>query len=97
MPLSVVNWIMACVSSTQIVVLVNGAASAFFKSGKEISQGCPLSPLLFLLTIEGLSKLILDAKTKGFVKGIKVCKDLSTTHSLFANDVLLFGMGSLDE
>ena len=64
MPLLVVKWIMACVTSAHFVVMVNGASSSFFKSGRWIRHGCPLSPLLFLPTIEGLSRLILDSKTK---------------------------------
>ena len=87
---------MACVTYAQFAVLVNGAPSIFFKSERGIKQGCPLSPLLFLLVIEGLSKNIQDGKTKGMIKGIKLCKNLSIMHFLFADDVLLFGLYSLE-
>ena len=96
-PLSVVKWILSCVTSAHFAILVSGTPSSFFKSGRGIRQGYPLSPFLFLLIIEGLSRLILDAKAKGTIKGIKHCKDISTTHLLFANNVLLFGMDSVDE
>ena len=65
MPPLVVNWIMACVTSVNFVFLVNGDPSGFFKSGRGIRQGFPLSPMLFLLRIEGLNRLILDSKNKG--------------------------------
>ena len=97
MQLLVVKWIMACVTSAQFEVLVNGVPSIFFKSERGIRQGCPLSPLLFLLVIEGLSTNIQDGKTKGMIKGIKLCKNLSITYFLFADDVLLFGLYSLEE
>jgi hypothetical protein len=34
------NWIMACVNSTSMVVLVNGEATNFFRSGRGLRQGC---------------------------------------------------------
>ena len=60
-PLQLVNWIMGCVSSATFAVLINGTPSNFFPASRGIRQGCPLSPLLFILVIEGLSLLIFDA------------------------------------
>ena len=59
------NWIMACVSSTCFVLLIYIAPSTFFNASRGMWQRCPLSPLLFLLDIEGLSLLIHEAKGKG--------------------------------
>jgi len=42
------NWIMSCVVSTSYVVLINGEATYFFKSGRGLREGCPLSPFLFI-------------------------------------------------
>jgi hypothetical protein len=56
--LEVTDWIMGCVTSTNFVVLINGKPSCFFKSSRGLGQGFPLSPLLFLLVIEGLKKII---------------------------------------
>jgi hypothetical protein len=52
------NWIMSCVVSSSFIVLLNGEAIEFFKSGRGLRQGCPLSPLLFILVMEGLSLLL---------------------------------------
>ena len=57
-PLLAVNWIMACLTSVNYAVLINVTPSKFFFASRGIRQGCPLSPLLFLLVIEGLSRLI---------------------------------------
>jgi len=52
------NWILACVNSTSFAVLVNGKAMDFLRSGRGMRQGCPLSPLLFILVMESLSLLL---------------------------------------
>ena len=94
MPLDSVNWIMGCVSSANFYVLVNGSLSGLFNASRGIHQGFPLSPLLFLLVIEGLSLLIWESKRKGIIQRIIISPLLSITHLLFVDDVDLFGYGS---
>ena len=62
-----------------------------------LHQGCPLSPFLFILVIEGLSLLIADARDHGLIKGIKISSSLALTHLLFVDDVILLGIGTLSE
>ena len=61
---SFIKWIFACITTASFVVLINGAASHFFHAERGLRQGCRLSPLLFLLVVEGLSRAILDAKRR---------------------------------
>eukprot|EP00253_Pinus_taeda_P024520 PITA_24520 len=63
-----INWVMGCITSVSFAVLINGAASPFFKGQRGLREGCPLSPLLFLLVAEGLSQLLLKAKREGSIK-----------------------------
>jgi hypothetical protein len=44
-----IKWVMDCISSVSFSVLINGASSSFFSSERGFRQGCPLSPLIFLL------------------------------------------------
>eukprot|EP00253_Pinus_taeda_P002165 PITA_02165 len=90
-----INWIMGCITIVNFVVLINGAASPFFKGQRGLRQGCPLSPLLFLLAAEGLSQLILKAKREGSVKGLEVAFNMSISHLLFVDDILLFTNGNM--
>ena len=76
---------------------MNGFPTTFFQASRGIRQGCPLSPLLFIMVIEGLSLLIKDAKRNGKIKGIKISTKLFLTHLLFVDDVILFGLGSFEE
>eukprot|EP00253_Pinus_taeda_P031803 PITA_31803 len=54
-PHAYISWIMACITSPSLSILINGSTSPFFHSERGLRQGCPLSPLLFLLVMEGLS------------------------------------------
>lgn len=82
-----INWVMGCVSSSNFVVIVNGEPTKFFKSSRGLRQGCPLSPLLFLFIVEGLSRLIQNVRREGNIKGIKVTQLIRITHLLFVDDV----------
>ena len=56
-----------------------------------------LSPLLFLLVAEGLSRALLDAKRRGLFQGIKITTNLNITHLLFIDGILIFCNGSIRE
>lgn len=59
---SFINWIMSFITTVSFGVLINGAASPFFPAERGLRQGCPLSPLIFLLVLEGLSRALSEAK-----------------------------------
>ena len=53
-------------------------------------QGDPLSPLLFVLSMEYLSRLLAKAShTEGF-KFLTYCRKLQLVHQMFADDLLVF-------
>jgi hypothetical protein len=68
------KWIMGCVTSASIAVLVNGEATPFFQNERGLRQGFPLSPLLFILAMEGLSILLKNSQQEGRLTGIKVSR-----------------------
>lgn len=96
-PHSLINWIMACITSPTFSILINGSASHFFHSERGLRQGCPLSPLLFLLVIEALSRLLITASREGSIRGLKISDICYLTHLLFVDDVLLLLDGSIQD
>jgi hypothetical protein len=80
---------MGCVSSASLAILVNGEASKFIKSERGIRQGCPLSPLLFILVMEGLSLSLNKSLREGKLSGIKVSRLVRILHLLFVDDVII--------
>ena len=56
-----------------------------------------MSPLLFLLIVEGLNILINNTNMDNRIEGIKIAKFIKVTHLLFVDDVVLFGKSTLAE
>lgn len=87
-----INIIMNCVTSINTVVLWNGEALNEFSPGRELRQGDPLSPYLFVLCMERLSVLINREVDGNRWKGIKVSRNAPLlTHLFFVDDLILFG------
>jgi hypothetical protein len=86
------RWIYACISTVHFSILVNGSPSGFFPSSRGLRQGDPLSPLLFLIVMEALSKMLDKAVERGYLAGFQVDNlghnALSISHLFFADDTL---------
>lgn len=89
-----IRWIMGCVYLASFVVLINGAVSTFFKAERGLRQGCPLSPLIFLLVAEGLSRFLKEAVRRSNLIGLILAHGINLTHLLFVDDILLFCRGT---
>ena len=59
------SWMRGCLSSTSLVVLVNGSAKSWVKASRGLRQGDPLTPFLFTLVVDVLSGLMFKAEEKG--------------------------------
>ena len=75
-------------------ILVNGTPSGFFSSSRGLRQGDPLSPLLFVVVMEALSRMLTATMDHGLLIGFSVgfqnLEVLAVSHLLFADDTLIF-------
>ncbi|KAJ9544047.1 hypothetical protein OSB04_023754, partial [Centaurea solstitialis] len=85
------RWIEACLSSSMVLVPVNGFPTMEFPMERGLRQGDPLSPFFFLIVAEGLHIMTEKAETKGLIKGVKVGKEeVRISHLQYADNVILF-------
>ncbi|GJR36520.1 RNA-directed DNA polymerase, eukaryota [Tanacetum coccineum] len=55
------SWIKTCLSYSRASILVNGSPTFEFSINRDLRQGDPLSPFLFILVMEGLHNAFVDA------------------------------------
>eukprot|EP00253_Pinus_taeda_P009771 PITA_09771 len=93
-----IKWILALIKSPRYSILVNGAPSIPFTPSRGIRQGDPLSPFLFVILMEGLSRTIAKKKAEGTIKGLQPIRSLpATTHQQFVDDTMLHGSPTVKE
>lgn len=86
-----IKWVMTCVSSASLSVLLNGSPLPPVKMEKGLRQGDPLSPYLFILVSEALVCLLRKAEEVNLIKGVEIGKDkVRVKHLQFADDTLIF-------
>lgn len=93
-PKSYTRLIQECLSTASFSVSVDGASSEFFQSTKGIRQGDPLSPYLFVLAMECLSRLLLSRYESSIIGYQPRTKQLKISHLMFADDVMVFFDGT---
>ena len=88
------RWIHYCISTVRFSVLINGSPEGFFGSSRGLRQGDSLSPLLFVVVMEALSKMMNKAVEGGLLSSFQVgSRDhamVHVSHLLFADDTLIF-------
>lgn len=96
-PLVFIRWIMCCITLVSFAILINRSTSHTFWAEIGLRQGFPLSPLLFLLVMEVLSRRVASKKAIGNLKGLKITYQCSLSHLLFVDDILILLDGSIQD
>ncbi|GKA04326.1 putative RNA-directed DNA polymerase, eukaryota, reverse transcriptase zinc-binding domain protein [Tanacetum coccineum] len=94
------SWIRACLHSSRASILINGSPTSEFSIKRGLRQGDPLSPILFILVMEGLHCAMSNAVSSGLIRGIKIgSSDITLSHLFYADDVIIttdWNSGDLD-
>ena len=90
------RWISMMYHNPQAVVQVNGRHSGGIAIKRSVRQGCPLSPLLYVLALEPLLRRLRDEGTSPALRGIPLVGRLVARVSMFADDITVFVSRRLD-
>ena len=95
-PQHFIKIVMTCISTTQYSLLVNGNLSTVLKAKRGLRQGDPLSPLLFVIGMEYLSRSLhlLDHNPE-FQFHLRYRK-LKLKYLCFTDDLMLMCKGDLN-
>ena len=92
-PCSFVKMVMQCVTTPMFSLMLNGSMHGFFKSKRGLRQGDPISPLLFVICMEYLSRILSRMCESSHFQFHPRCKDIKLTHLCFADDLILCSKG----
>ncbi|GAB2303809.1 hypothetical protein Dimus_038964 [Dionaea muscipula] len=91
-----IQWIMKCVSTVTYSISLNGQLFGFIHGRRGLRQGDPLSPYLFVICLEYLSRHLQQIQhIRGFSHHPK-CQALNITHLAFADDLILLSRADRD-
>ncbi|WMV25457.1 hypothetical protein MTR67_018842 [Solanum verrucosum] len=89
-----IRWMKFSITTVKYSILVNRSPVGFFPPQRGIRHGDPISPFLFILAMEGLSKMIQKASSLHWIEPIKIGRDptsqANVSHLLYADDTLIF-------
>jgi Reverse transcriptase (RNA-dependent DNA polymerase) len=74
----------------QTCLNINDVLIPYFKCKKGLKQGDPISPFLFNLVADSLSKFLSQAKELGYLKGLRNFNGTNIINLNFVDDTLIF-------
>ncbi|XP_062075303.1 uncharacterized protein LOC133779349 [Humulus lupulus] len=93
-PKKVIKWIMVCLADSSYILLMNGRLQGCFEGRNGLRQGDPISPLLFVLVMEYLTRLLKQVANHREFRFHPLCKHLHLVNICFADDLILFCKGN---
>ncbi|XP_039032023.1 uncharacterized protein LOC120166937 [Hibiscus syriacus] len=96
LPMTFISWIEACFTAARYSISFNGSLIGYFKGARGIRKRDPISPLLFVLSINVLSRILNKAAERGIFGYHPRCKKVGLTHLAFTDDILIFYKGNVE-
>ena len=92
-----VSLVKTLLDNGSVGVRINDTNSEYFIAGRGVRQGDPISPLLFNLTAEVFTKMLMKAAGHGQITGLLTSFNQTGVVSMqYADDTLLFMSNSLE-
>lgn len=85
---------MECATTTKFSISVNGEGYGYFEEKGGLIQGDPISPLIFVMVMEYISRILKRVSQLLDLKYHLMCKEQQLTHMTFANGLMLFCEGN---
>lgn len=83
------------ISTVSFSILLDGSPFGNFFPQRGLRHGDPLSPFLFILRSEVLSRLLIRDELAGNIHGIKISRHSpSVSHIFYANDLMVFSLAN---
>lgn len=89
------KWIMECMTTVTYSVVINGKHTPHFPAKKGLRQGDLISPFLFVLAMEYLSRLLKSLQHMKTFKFHPRCAKVKLVHLSFVDNLLLFCRGDV--
>lgn len=90
-----IKWIMTYVRIVSYSIVINGTPTPSFPAKKRVRQGDPMSPFLYVLAMEYITRLLHTLKEKPNFNFHSRCSKLNIIQVEFADDLLLFCRGDV--
>lgn len=85
-----ISWILTLIGHPSFSILINRNDQEYFKSSRNLCQGDPLSPFLFIIMAKALGRSLGNLQAISHIKGLHINNLVPlVTHSQFADDTLI--------
>ncbi|XP_074299904.1 uncharacterized protein LOC141631082 [Silene latifolia] len=95
-PEKICSLVMQCITTPSYSISLNGESFGFFRGRRGLRQGDPVSPLMFTVCLEYLSRVLMMVQKHTRFNFHPLCQRIKLSHLCFADDLILFCKANRD-